>query len=137
MSKTGTAMIKAADEIIEMTADLVEPADMDAVKAFAAKLCGLEGQDVHALIERFRDLPLPGDFRHFRLTNLVTGEFGGSQVTTDLSPLEMRDLIWMITYAAKLDSATGHGPGVWTETVALPIKDEGTLELGIRYRPLS
>ena len=129
------------DELAKEAADLVEPCDMDKVAAFAEKLCGLEGfdyRDFKGMCDCVSGVEMPGDFRHFRITNLSTGMEWGGRFNSDQQPVTVQDILRHMACTVDLANATpGDKGGVWTKTVALPIRDPGVLELGVIFRTRS
>lgn len=129
-------MLGVCADLVAEAADLVEPHDPADVEAFANKLCGLEGLGRDELRERLRGVEMPGDFRHLRLHNLTNGMPWGGRYCMHQSRLTLDEIIIIMCCVMHRDDVTPQGRGVWTETVALPVRDPGVLELGLRFRPL-
>jgi len=123
------------DQLAKDAVDHVQPCDERRVADFAKKLCGLEGLDCNGMRERLAGVEMPGDFRHLRVTNLSTDMPWGGVYHSDQRPLKLDEIIVHMACTARLGRATpcGNG-GVWTATVALPIRDPGVLELGVIFR---
>ena len=127
------------DRLAAEAAYLVDPSwDEVELKAFAARLCGMEGLDYDGMLERVAGVEIPGDFRHLRVTNLSTDMPWGGIFSIRQEALRLDRLLLHMACTVDLGRATPCGSGgVWTETVALPIKDPGVLELGVVFRPRS
>ncbi len=129
-------MMSMCDDLVAEAADLVEPHDHAAIEAFADELCGLQGLGLDELRVRLGGLKIPGDFRHLRLHNLSNGMPWGGQYSMRQERLTLDELIIMMCVVTDRDDVTLQGRGVWSETVALPVRDPGVLELGLRFQPL-
>ena len=118
-------MMGMCAELVADAAGLVEPHDQAAVEAFAERLCGLEGLGRDELRERLRGIEIPGDFRHLRLYNLSNGMPWGGRYSMRQELLTLDELIIIMCCVIDRNDVTLQGPGVWSETIALP---SGTLE---------
>ena len=124
------------DELVAEARDIVEPCEMADLHLFAARLSGLDELTLGEMRHTLADLTVPGDFRHLRLWNLTMDREWGGLYCTQQSKLPVEDIIRTVWCSLWHRDVTPTGRGVWTETVALPIKDPGTLELGLRFRSL-
>lgn len=137
MFKSGSHMLEISEDIICQTAKWVTPHDHSELERFAKQLCGLEGLTFADLKRRFYNLQIPGDFYHYRLTHVETGEKFGGSVSTCMDRISLDDLFSDILFACLYNDATPKGPGQWSETIALPVIHPGTLELGLRFVPMT
>ncbi|QCB43241.1 hypothetical protein E5673_14245 [Sphingomonas sp. PAMC26645] len=129
-----TPEIRAA---IARSEELVDDYDPTEVTNLAASMCGLEGMTIRELQLRFAPFIMPKDFHHLRLTNLNRCLPWGGFYSDPPRAFTLVQLLQAISMAIARDDVAETGPGVWIETVALPIKDPGVLELGLRFVPLN
>lgn len=125
------------DQLVSEACYLVKPHDEADVASFASRLCGLEGMALAELRTHLAGLEIPGDFRHLRLHNLTNGMPWGGRYSVHQSQLTFDEFLIIVATVLKRDDVTDEGPGVWTETVPMPIIDPGVLELGLIFRPLN
>ncbi|NCP23890.1 MAG: hypothetical protein GW854_07060 [Erythrobacter sp.] len=148
MSKIGNAMLTMCENAIAEAALVAERHDPARVAVFAPNLRGMGNMKVAEALTLVPGLRVPGDFRHARYTRfevvargsngqLVLGEglYGGEIVCPSQAPLTMADIIAHALVISGEENCTSNGQGEWVETVALPIIDEGTLELGLVLVP--
>ncbi|MBC3940609.1 hypothetical protein [Sphingomonas albertensis] len=118
--------------LVATSEGLVDDHDPGEVSNLAGSLCGLEGFTMREIEERFRPYMMLKDFHHVRLTNLNRNLPWGGFYTDPPKAFPLADLLAAAHAAAVRPDVTEKGPGVWTEKVALPVKDPGVLELGLR-----
>lgn len=137
MFKSGSHMLEVAANIVAQTARFATVPDHAELEKFAKQLCGLEDLTFDDLKRRFCNLQVPGVFYHYRLTNVETGEDLGGSTSTCMERISLEDLFSDILSACLYNDATPKGPGQWSETIALPVTHPGTLELGLRFVPMT
>lgn len=137
MFKSGSHMLEVAENIICQTAQFVTVPEHAELEGFAKKLCGLQGLTFDELNQRFCNLQVPGVFYHYRLKNIETGEDLGASISTCMERIRLEDLFSDVLFACLYNDATPKGPGQWSETIALPVVHPGTLELGLRFVPMT
>jgi hypothetical protein len=118
--------------LVARSEGLVDDHDQGDVTNLAGGHCGLEGFTMREIEERFRPYKMPQEVHHVRLTNLNRNLPWGGFYTDAPQAFPLADLLAAVHAAAVGPDVTEMGPGVWTETVALPVKDPGVLELGLR-----
>lgn len=137
--------IKLVEQMLGMCETLVDdaaalvgemPGQVE-LEDLADRLSGLGGLTLDQMRERTVGTIVPGDFRHFRLTNLNKNIPWGGRFSLHQEPLEFEDLLRIASILARREDVTPSGPGVWIEAVALPIRDPGVLELGLRFAPVN
>lgn len=134
--RTVERMYAMCDDLVAEAARLVEPHDDGEVRAFAERLRGFEGLRIDELRERLKAVEIPGDFRHLRLTNLSAGMPWGGRYCMQQSRLQLDQILCILVCVVFRDDVTPQGRGVWTHTVALPVRDPGVLEQGLTFRSL-
>lgn len=100
-------------------------------------------------MEALSNLEIPGHFVHARFTTYEVVERGsndkitlgdpklaGSFVHSQMTPLDLRNLVRMGMNISDRESATSMGPGRWIESFALPVKIPGMLEIALVLDPI-
>ena len=133
------SIVRACDDLVIQAAEVVGAYNKAELDEFAEQLNGLGGLTYHEMLDRLEGVKVPGDFRHFRLTNLNLDCSWGASYSQFLQPVELCDIVRMIDITNEMaeGEVTSEGAGTWVKTVALPIVDPGVLELGLLFESLS
>lgn len=135
MSGTAQGMFGACDELVAAERRSARPRDWAVIEAFARQLSGLQGLTGEEAWQRVKGVVPPPGFPHARFWNANDGSNRGGSFSTVGGPI---NICWLIGCARPPHEfeKLGHPDlGEWVETIALPIRDPGVLELAFRYEP--
>lgn len=117
--------------------DDLEPYDPAELEALAAALSGHAGRTLTEIFDILRPAPFPKGFRHVRMTNLNTGSTGFGLYTEKGSGPDTATIALFAFEDPALDEVRKVTSQEWVETVILPMRNKGVLDIGFRYRPRS
>ena len=149
MKSIGENLASVMDELVQQARQTAIEHDDRTLQEFARKLKGLgDAENDDETMGLLRGVSVPEGFRHARYTiyevigsgpngELLLGDPkpGGRLIDGRMGCLDLKRLVRTALVFTSDPDTTSMGPGRWLESFALPIRDPGTLELGLVVEP--
>lgn len=145
MRSISEQMSTLCEQLIEHTEEIAIPCDSQTLQLFADQLRNMDRFEYVAdAVASLHHVRVPDGFYHVSYTAyrvkaygqhgefiLDDGRDAGANILATLIPLTLEDVICGGQVRAGIMDATIMGPARWIETIALPVKRLGVLELGL------
>ena len=149
MKSIGENLASVMDELVQQARHTAIEHDDRTLQEFAWKLKGLgDAENDDETMGLLRGVSVPEGFRHARYTiyevngsgpngELLLGDPkpGGRLIDGRMGCLDLKRLVRTALVFTSDPDTTSMGPGRWLESFTLPIRDPGTLELGLVVEP--